>query len=747
MIMTWLRRRDRGLIALRRAGRTAIAMPAMFAVGDVVIGNTTTAAFAAFGSFASLLLFDPPGPRRARLRAQVALALAGAVLVCVGTLASQSTAVAAVAAAIVAFGVIFSGVVSSLLAAATTSLLLAFILSVCLLGPVSSIPDRLLGWGLASGAALLAVALLWPAPARDPVRSAAIAACRALGARLRAEVASATGAGGEAEHRAAIAEADARVAALHDVFYATPYRPTGLSTAARTVVRLVDELQFMNGVLAEAAPSPGERHEPAVCDVKQAAATVLERGAALLEAPAASPDGLRAALDALRDQVSALERRTRLKLPVATRGDVTVAEPVAAVLSAVDPGFRAQELSFVVAAIGRNIDLAAAAERRSWLAQLLGRAPADVRGTLTSAQERAGAHVERHSLWLQNSIRGAAALGIAVLIADLSGVAHSFWVVLGTLSVLRSNALSTGQDVLRALLGTAIGFVAGAAIVVAVGTDTTVLWILLPFVVLLAGLAPATVSFAAGQAAFTLTVLIVFNILVPEGWRIGLVRIEDVALGCAISVVVGLLFWPRGAGKALSIALAEAYRESARYLANAVRFGLGRCDAGMERRPQPDADAMRAAAAARRLDDAFRTYLAERGAKPVPLADVTTLLAGVIGLRLAGDAVLDVWSGDGVEGRDRAAARRELLATADAMTGWYEAFAAGLTDHVALPEPLPDDPAASERLVAAVGEDLRGAEAGAGATAVRVLWTGDHLDAARRLQAMIAGPARAATAG
>jgi hypothetical protein len=81
------------------------------------------------------------------------------------------------------------------------------------------------------------------------------------------------------------------------------------------------------------------------------------------------------------------------------------------------------------------------------------------------------------------------------------------------------------------------------------------------------------------------------------------------------------------------------------------------------------------------------------------------------------------------------------------MTGWYEAFAAALTDHVALPEPLPDDPAASERLVAAVGEDLRGAEAGAGATAVRVLWTGDHLDAARRLQAMIAGPARAAAAG
>ena len=43
-----------------------------------------------------------------------------------------------------------------------------------------------------------------------------------------------------------------------------------------------------------------------------------------------------------------------------------------------------------------------------------------------------------------------------------------------------------------------------------------------------------------------------------------------------------------------------------------------------------------------------------------------------------------------------------------------------------------------------MGEDLNAADAETGATAVRVLWTGDHLDAARRLQAMVAGPAREA---
>ena len=63
-----------GLRALRRAGRAALVMPAMFALGDVVIGNPTIATFAAFGSFALLLLVDFPGRTWSRLRAQVALA-------------------------------------------------------------------------------------------------------------------------------------------------------------------------------------------------------------------------------------------------------------------------------------------------------------------------------------------------------------------------------------------------------------------------------------------------------------------------------------------------------------------------------------------------------------------------------------------------------------------------------------------------------------------------------------------------
>jgi hypothetical protein len=132
--LQWLSARDHDLAALRRAGRAAIVMPAMFAIGVELIENPAVATFAAFGSFAMLLLVDFGGPLRERLQAQAALALVGAAFVCLGTLVSQSVWLSALAMLLVGFGVIFAGVVSSVLAAATTSLLLSFILPVTIAG-------------------------------------------------------------------------------------------------------------------------------------------------------------------------------------------------------------------------------------------------------------------------------------------------------------------------------------------------------------------------------------------------------------------------------------------------------------------------------------------------------------------------------------------------------------------------------------------------------------------------------------
>ncbi|HWB22933.1 MAG TPA: FUSC family protein [Gaiellaceae bacterium] len=736
--LAWLRARDPNLAASRRAARAAIVMPGMFALADKVIGNPAVATFAAFGSFAMLLLVDYGGPMRDRLFAQAALIVSGAVLVCAGTAVSRSTWLAVVAMAVVGAGVIFAGVVSSVLASSTTALLIAFILPVTLPGPLSSIPDRLAGWGLASAASFLAVAVLWPAPTRDPLRAAAASACRALAARLQAEVSFLLDEGtAEAERDEAIASSKAAVQALDRLFYATPFRPTGLTTSARAVVRLVDELGWLNDVLAQTPARINPDLHRAPCAVKATAAAVLERSAELLETSRGDPEPLRAELVRLRTCLAGLEANAMLEVPATSSSD---GQQVSEIVSALDPSFRAQELTFAVSQIAANIELAAMAERRSWFDRLLGRQPAGLSNTLVAIQERAGGHFDRNSVWLRNSIRGGAGLALAVGVASETGVQHSFWVVLGTLSVLRSNALSTGQSVLSALRGTVAGFAIGAALIWVIGANTTLLWALLPPAILIAGFAPAAISFAAGQAAFTIVLVILFNILQPIGWRVGLVRVEDAAIGCAVSLVVGLLLWPRGAASALGRALAEAYLDSARYLTAAVEFGLGRCDRGVPVHPAPDPDLIRAAAAARRLDDAFRTYLSERGAKPVPLAEVTSLVTGVAGVRLAADAVVDLWRrDDGTSAADRAAAARELRALGDRVTGWYGDFAGQLTHGGTLPDPLADGDITDGPLVEAVRRDLGGDATG---VAVRVIWTADHIAAARRLQSTLLGPAR-----
>ena len=121
---------------------------------------------------------------------------------------------------VVGFVVLFAGVVSSVLAAASTSILLSFILPVAAAGGADSIPDRLLGWILAAAVSLPAVTLLWPAPRNEPLRAAAAEASRRLSARLTAEAASVHGEEGE-DLVTAVARSDAAVAALRAVFLGT----------------------------------------------------------------------------------------------------------------------------------------------------------------------------------------------------------------------------------------------------------------------------------------------------------------------------------------------------------------------------------------------------------------------------------------------------------------------------------------------------------------------------------------------
>jgi uncharacterized membrane protein YccC len=171
------------------------------------------------------------------------------------------------------------------------------------------------------------------------------------------------------------------------------------------------------------------------------------------------------------------------------------------------------------------------------------------------------------------------------------------------------------------------GFAVGAALMLAIGADHSTLWVILPIAVLVAAYTPGTAPFAFGQAAFTVTVIVLFNLLAPAGWRVGLVRIQDVIIGCAVSLVVGVLLWPRGASAVVGDDLADAFRSGAAYLTQAVDWSLGL------RQQAPDT-AVAAVGAGIRLDDALRGYLAEQGTKRASRHDLWSLVMATVRLRL-----------------------------------------------------------------------------------------------------------------
>jgi uncharacterized membrane protein YccC len=347
---------------------------------------------------------------------------------------------------------------------------------------------------------------------------------------------------------------------------------------------------------------------------------------------------------------------------------------------------------------------------------------------IQATEQLAVEHAGVRSVWFQNSVRGAAGLAVAVFIAQRAGLQHSFWVVLGTLSVLRSNALSTGWSILSALAGTAVGILVGAILVTAIGTHELVLWIVLPVAVLLASYAPRAISFAAGQAGFTVVLFVLFNLIQPSGWQVGLVRIEDVAIGFGISLGVGLLFWPRGAADLLRENLASAYARSADYIvATAHQLVVGREAA------KSDTQAQAAAAAIHRLDDAFRQYLAERSAQKLNIVSVGTLVAGAARVRRTAQSLSAL--GSMTNGDARLPMCGENVDTeAHAVRAWYVTLGDALVHDGTVPPSHIRDGDGRRRLL----ECVHGAVAGGDERNIRpalvLLWASQHLDNLWRLE-------------
>ncbi len=599
--------------AAMRAVRATIVIPTLFAISFKVIGNEQMTVFATFGSFGALVMSSFGGTRRDKAVAHLGLAVAGSVALTIGTLVSGSAWLAAVVTVPVAFAIYFAGSAGPNAASGVTACLLAYVLPVASVGTPGMIGWRLAGWWLASVVSTAAVLLLSPRSPGDRLRAQAAALAAALARQLD------TAAAG----RAADADREASVAAKHELmnaFVATPYRPIGLASADQGLAGVIHLLEWCTSLILDA--TDGHLDWPAAAkedrDLMAVSVRALSQVDALLSGRDTDPD---------------FEEFWRARQASARRLHVLTADPETAVRTA-DDAFHAQAIGIAVSAAAGDAMIAAG--RASPAEVSMGEAgQADTLAVSASARSRIKARAAGiiatdatlRSVWFRNGARGAVALAAAVAVAKLIDVQHAFWVVLGTLSVLRTSAAATGSTAMRALVGTVAGFVVGGALLLAIGTNPVALWVAFPVAVLVAAYTPGTAPFVAGQAAFTVTVVVLFNLLAPAGWRVGLLRVEDVAIGCAVSLVVGLLFWPRGVSAVVGDNLADAYRSGANYFSDAVSWALG------ERAYRPER-ATAAVAAGTRVDDALRGYLTEQGSKRLAKADLWALVMAALRLRL-----------------------------------------------------------------------------------------------------------------
>jgi uncharacterized membrane protein YccC len=615
-----MRARDPEYDALRRALRAAIVVPIAAAVSFAIGGGSQTPLFTIFGSVALLIMVDFPGNRPARALAYCGLGFNGAVLVTLGTLVAPHPWLSVALMFVLGVAVTFAGVLSEIVAAGQRATLLMFVLPACT--PVGPVPERLLGWLIALAICVPAALFLFPPRHHDELRAHAACVCNRLANRLE----------GAASGR----DVTKAMNALDATFLGADYRPVALTAGSRALVRVVDDLGWLSDrITDDTGRLLGAMQDPAV--------RVLRDSAAVLRLPSVAERSARSA--DLRDALTEL----RLIAQGRYREDITELLGESSDEAAVAVGrqlLNRRTIAATIAVTGRVIRNAAAADARPVWARVLGRQLPDtgaadwVMPETTAVAAITKGFLATRSVVLRNSLRTGLGLALAVAVTHVFRVEHGFWVVLGAMSVLRSSALTTGTRVVRAVTGTAVGFVLGALVIELLGVDPVVLWTLLPIVAFGSAYVPEVASFVAGQAAFTMMVLINFNLIVPTGWQVGLIRVEDVVVGALVGIVVSVLLWPRGATAAVSTAIEEARAVGAKFLKAAVlRVTRGASEDATDRVIALSHDGLEAS---RTVDDAVRQYLSENGGMTDLRAPVVRAANRAVRLRTAAELIADV---------------------------------------------------------------------------------------------------------
>jgi uncharacterized membrane protein YccC len=175
------------------------------------------------------------------------------------------------------------------------------------------------------------------------------------------------------------------------------------------------------------------------------------------------------------------------------------------------------------------------------------------------------------------TLRLMACMGVAGLMSEVLPLQRSYWVPLTVAIVLKPDYGSVFARALQRGIGTVVGAVAGAVLLVLVHGA----WLLVPFGVL-AALLPYGRSRNYGLLATFLTPLVVVlvDLLHPVGWRLAGDRLVDTLIGCAIVLLIGFAPWPMSWYSHLPRQYAETAFDVCRYLEQALLDGSGTGEGG-----------------------------------------------------------------------------------------------------------------------------------------------------------------------
>ncbi|HSS92899.1 MAG TPA: FUSC family protein [Candidatus Dormibacteraeota bacterium] len=599
---------DPGYAALRRATRAAIVIPLAFAFAELLLREPQSLVFVTFGFFSLLVISDFGGFRRPRAIAYLSATVVGAALVALGTLASSSPWLAAAVMLVVAFVISFSRIFGGYFVAAYIGMLLAFVIAVTIPAPAGMIPVRVGGWALAGLVSTVSAVTLWPGFDSVTTYHQAAKALLAVADLIQGKR-SAEG-GRDMTHLDDMARQN--VEAARQKYARTAKRPAGPGRRERAFAQMLIELDRIIQIIdrpftehrAEVRTGlvEGDRLVACIVSLLRSTAGVLTGGA---------PPDLHA-IDLAREEHRAARDRWAAQ-------QLRAGRPVDQVLDGLAYEDTHRVISFLTFSLGRNAMAASGAKL-------------DAAATAANVARAIRSHLQPRSTVLQDSLRVAIGLSLAVWVARTFDLSHAFWVVLGTIQVLRSNALGTSRSIVLALIGNAIGVVIGGLFAAVAGNDPALMWAAFPITVFVAAYAATTIGFMLSQAAFTINLILVFNLISPAGWQVGLVRLEDLIVGAFISLLVGLLLWPQGARRELARDLGDVYRSLIAYLDQAFDRVLGfETPGAVERAPQVVIGAQD------RAGTSFETFLVERGADSSDQETAAFLLASANHMILAGD--------------------------------------------------------------------------------------------------------------